>query len=51
MESSLLRHADMPLVTGHDMRQMLKFGSKNYLQQDLSDCVLTCTFFRRKATR
>ncbi len=39
VESSLLRHADMPLVTGHDMRQMLKFGSKNYLQQDLSDCV------------
>ncbi len=39
VESSLLRHADMPLVTAHDMRQMLKFGSKNYLQQDLSDCV------------
>ncbi len=39
VESSLLRHADMPLVTAHDMRQMLKFSSKNYLQQDLSDCV------------
>lgn len=39
VESSLLRHADMPLVTAHDMRQMLKFGSKNYLQQDLSDCI------------
>jgi type IV pilus assembly protein PilM len=39
VESSLLRHADMPLVTAHDMRQMLKFGSKNYLQQDLGDCV------------
>lgn len=39
VDSSLLRHADMPLVTTHDMRQMLKFSSKNYLQQDLSDCV------------
>ncbi len=39
VDSSLLRHADMPLVTAHDMRQMLKFSSKNYLQQDLSDCV------------
>ncbi|MBI5801905.1 MAG: pilus assembly protein PilM [Verrucomicrobia bacterium] len=39
VESSLLRHADMPLVTSHDMRQMLKFSSKNYLQQDLSDCI------------
>ncbi|MEN9574046.1 MAG: hypothetical protein RL514_1901 [Verrucomicrobiota bacterium] len=38
VDSSLLRHADMPLVTAHDMRQMLKFSSKNYLQQDLSDC-------------
>lgn len=39
VDSSLLRHADMPLVTAHDMRQMLKFSSKNYLQQDLSDCI------------
>lgn len=39
VDSSLLRHADMPMVTTHDMRQMLKFSSKNYLQQDLSDCV------------
>lgn len=39
VETSLLRHAEMPLVTTHDMRQMLKFSSKNYLQQDLSDCV------------
>lgn len=39
VDSSLLRHADMPAVTAHDMRQMLKFSSKNYLQQDLSDCI------------
>ena len=39
VDSSLLRHAEMPAVTFHDMRQMLKFSSKNYLQQDLSDCL------------
>ncbi len=39
VDSSLLRHAEMPQVTAHDMRQMLKFSSKNYLQQDLSDCI------------
>ena len=38
-DSSLLRHAEMPMVLPQDMRQMLKFSSKNYLQQDLSDCV------------
>ncbi len=35
---SLLRHAEMPAqVIVNDMRQMLRFGSKNYLQQDLPD--------------
>ncbi len=48
VESSLLRHADMPLVTAHDMRQMLKFGSKNYLQQDLSDCAFDVHMLPRR---
>jgi type IV pilus assembly protein PilM len=39
---SLLRHADLPLVPVADMRIMLKFNSKNYLQQDLSDYVFDC---------
>ncbi len=39
---SLLRHADMPAVPVHDMRTMLRYSSKNYLQQDLSDCVFDC---------
>ena len=49
VDSSLLRHADMPAVTAHDMRQMLKFSSKNYLQQDLSDCVFDVHIMASKA--
>ena len=39
---SMLRHAEMPLVPSHDMRTMLRYSSKNYLQQDLSDCTFDC---------
>src|SRR6266496_6284172 len=39
---SLLRHAEMPLLPVGDMRIMLKFNSKNYLQQDLPDHVFDC---------
>lgn len=49
VDSSLLRHADMPMVTFHDMRQMLKFSSKNYLQQDLGDCVFDVHMLPAKA--
>jgi type IV pilus assembly protein PilM len=38
----LLRHAEMPLVPIGDMRMMLKFNSKTYLQQDLTDYVFDC---------
>jgi type IV pilus assembly protein PilM len=38
----LLRHAELPLAPIADMRAMLKFNSKNYLQQDFSDYVLDC---------
>jgi type IV pilus assembly protein PilM len=38
----LLRHAELPLVPIDDMRMMLKFNSKNYLQQDLPDHVFDC---------
>jgi type IV pilus assembly protein PilM len=38
----LLRHAELPLVPVGDMRLMLKFNSKNYLQQDLPDYVFDC---------
>jgi len=39
---STLRAADMPLVPLSDMRSMLKFNSKSYLQQDLTDCAFDC---------
>lgn len=42
VNDSLLRNAEMPMVPLHDMRTMLRFSSKNYLQQDLSDCVFDC---------
>jgi len=34
---SLLRSTELPLLPLAEMRQMLKFNSKNYLQQDLRD--------------
>ena len=34
---TLLRHAELPLIPITDARMMLKFNSKNYLQQDFPD--------------
>ena len=42
---SLLRYADMPAVAPSELRMMLKFGSKNYLQQDLKDYLFDCHLF------
>jgi type IV pilus assembly protein PilM len=42
VNDSLLRNAELPFVPVNDMRQMLKFNSKNYLQQDLTDYVFDC---------
>lgn len=39
---SVLRSAELPLMQVADMRQMLKFNAKNYLQQDLRDYVFDC---------
>ena len=41
-EDSVLRSTEMPLLPLSDMRQMLKFNAKNYLQQDLRDYVFDC---------
>ena len=50
VNDSLFRHAELPLMPVPDMRQMLKFNSKNYLQQDLPDYVFDCCFVpQRKA--
>jgi type IV pilus assembly protein PilM len=39
---SVLRAAEMPMMGVTEMRQMLKFNAKNYLQQDLRDYVFDC---------
>ncbi len=39
---SVLRAAEMPLMQVSEMRQMLKFNAKNYLQQDLRDYIFDC---------
>jgi type IV pilus assembly protein PilM len=39
---SLLRHAELPQVPISDMRMMLKFNAKNYLQQELTDFIFDC---------
>jgi type IV pilus assembly protein PilM len=45
---SLFRHVELPLMPVNDMRQMLKFNSKNYLQQDLPDYVFDCCYILQK---
>ena len=42
VQESLLRHAELPMLPVDDMRLMLKYNSKNYLQQDLPDYVFDC---------
>jgi len=42
VSESLVRHAELPMVPVSDMRIMLKFNSKNYLQQELPDHVFDC---------
>jgi type IV pilus assembly protein PilM len=39
---SLLRSTELPLLPLSEMRQMLRFNAKNYLQQDLRDYVFDC---------
>src|SRR5436309_1789523 len=48
VNDSLFRHAELPLMPVPDMRQMLKFNAKNYLQQDLPDYVFDCCFVAQR---
>ena len=41
---AVFRQVEIPFMPLADMRLMLKFNSKNYLQQDLSDHVFDCCF-------
>jgi type IV pilus assembly protein PilM len=46
---TLVRRAEMPPMSIDDMRQLLKFNSKNYLQQDLPDHVYDCSVLVSRA--
>lgn len=41
---SLCRQIEVPAMPVNDLRMMLKFNSKTYLQQDLSDHVFDCCY-------
>jgi type IV pilus assembly protein PilM len=43
VSESVVRRAEMPPMPMEDMRQLLKFNTKNYLQQDLPDHVFDCS--------
>jgi Tfp pilus assembly PilM family ATPase len=42
VQESLLRHAEMPMIPVPDLRNMLKYGSRNYLQEELPGHVFDC---------
>lgn len=42
VQESLLRHAEMPMIPIPELRTMLKFGSRNYLQEDLGGHAFDC---------
>lgn len=42
VQDCVLRHAEMPLMPVGDMRQLLRFNAKNYLQQDFAEHVFDC---------
>jgi len=46
---TVVRRTEMPAMPLDDMRQMLKFNSKNYLQQDLPDHVFDCSVIIARA--
>jgi type IV pilus assembly protein PilM len=43
MADSILRHAELPQMPVSEMRLMLKFNTKTYLQQELADHVFDCS--------
>jgi len=50
VNESLFRQVEVPLMPVADVRQMLKFNSKNYLQQDLPGYVFDCCYIVSAAT-
>jgi len=50
VNDAFVRHAEMPRMPIEDMRQVLKLGPKNYLQQDLPNHVFDCFILPTKIT-
>ena len=48
VSDAMLRQVDLPFLPAADLRQMLKFNTKNYLQQELPDHVFDSFFFPPK---
>jgi len=44
VNDAIFRQIEMPLMPPADMRQMLKFNAKTYLQQELNDYVYDCAY-------
>ena len=42
VNDALLRQAELPMLAVSDLRTMVKFNSKHYLQQELTDYVFDC---------
>jgi type IV pilus assembly protein PilM len=49
VSDTVVRRAEMPPMPVDDMRQLLKFNTKNYLQQDLPDHVFDCSILTPRA--
>jgi type IV pilus assembly protein PilM len=49
VNEAFVRHAEMPRMPIEDMRQVLKLGPRNYLQQDLPNHVFDCYVLPPKA--
>lgn len=50
VNETLFRQVELPLMPVADLRQMLKFNGKNYLQQDFPDYVFDCAYYVANAS-
>jgi len=44
VNDTVFKQTEVPLMSPADLRQMLKYNTKNYLQQDLADHVFDCHY-------
>jgi type IV pilus assembly protein PilM len=49
VSDAIFRQVELPLMPADEVRAMLKYNSKNYLQQDLPDHVFDCYFMAPKS--